>query len=305
MKKKKLDKNNEFWEKRRLLFWVYRKILAVSFIAYLLTSILYDIWETKFFFGLMIIPLGVFSYSLVALLPMTLYVRYLKLKAIDEDNKGDDAVFYDRAKEKAQRAIYDVDKQKIPWLMIFMFMVIFPPVAFLFMIFKLTTEPFYSLENSRTCKSFGYTVTILGAAITYFFIHVSSTTEALNTFDPFTMVFISLMLSGVLAIAASFYLDRKGRRFNTIQKQILIDGIVGIDELAQSHKMNYGEMIRTLDYMISNKLLYKSYIDFPKREIKSPVDLPKMAVRCPRCTGTTIMIKGFPWSCEYCGKVFR
>jgi len=310
-------RDNPYSKKRNKLVLWYVLVFAAAFLLAMAFFALEGATGAEFFGVLGLAACVVGSVCLVLLVPLLVCVVKLTLQAKAYAQRQSavpappkvvtDVMGESQTEDVSGRFGYHYAKmyhrEMGPWGGIIALLFMLPPLGVLFAFYKAYREPQHAFSSSITLRAVGYVLTGFGVALAVF--------VALIGIDETDVLIKAMVFPAACVAVAAFMLayagvlNKKARLVARFEKLVWIDAVLNIDMLAAEMGMTYSDTVSTLQGLIDEGFLYSCFIDFAKREVVSPLRLPKTAKKCRKCGSTTTYIAGTIAVCDYCGRFLK
>lgn len=295
---RKVSQFNKYKMKRRSITRLYFGSFVFSFVSIgiveLIQAIFHASGESDFFqllYAITAMPGGI---ALVVTIPYIAYVFYLTNRSR----------IYEKGLENTIEDIkYEgLEKSSVgPWVYVFILLFILPPAGLFVLVRKAFTEPAHYLGNALVLESSGISVGALGLILLALHVKIFMGVSYIPVMIYYTA---SLpFVCGASMYAVGKIIHRRGREIARCQNLIWVDAVLDLNELAEMIGLNYMQTVRKVQEYIDDGFLFSCFIDYKEKRIVCPQEFPKVAIKCRKCGGTTVKLKGIAAVCSFCGRI--
>ncbi|AFQ46418.1 hypothetical protein [Desulfosporosinus meridiei] len=190
------------------------------------------------------------------------------------------------------------------WWAIILFLFLFFPIG-LYLIFKRISLDKKTLYPYSIAKVIGWIFVFIGS------------TGVISTYSSTSQNFVGktaaimFLIGGITLIIWGVKLQKQSLRYSKYSALIIDQNISSLDNIASATSLNYDEVKKDLQKMLSKNYFIGAYINESSGEILLPKSKAnrtynqssseKVPIVCKSCGANNIVIAGRVSECEYCG----
>lgn len=205
-----------------------------------------------------------------------------------------------------------MQKNYLPWIVVWIALFFFLPLGVYFLIRKVTVEKHRYVQNGRTLSILGYVC--FGFALFYTISLVTGIAETTQPRDNVTSILTLWVIFGAIGALCVYkgqsYVKR-GKKFNRYSALIASNNDPMIDNIAAAYPTTYEQAYEDLETMIEYGFFPGATLNPAAREIrfsaaqssapsKGESALPQITVLCPNCGAKNKIHAGTVQNCVYC-----
>ncbi len=242
-----------------------------------------------------IFSLLIFYYYLIKLIVISF--KALRKKVLNNQNIASSHLNNSLNRYVSTNEVLQFEKTNdtITWGRILLLFFIFNPIALYLIFRKVNFETRNHYYNGVTMLILGVAVGIPNLIAVILLIPQFFSELILSSFVTYWV-----LISVALAIFG-FIFKEKGKLTNKYINILFVQKITNINEIAKILKSTYSKVCTDIQSLIDNDTIRNIYIYHHDQEVIINGISNKIAIKCPKCAGTTVLNKNAEHICDYCG----